>query len=44
MLCLVLAQGSLEGADKYQGPVTEAKTWVWEKFREAMKKDFLLVR
>ncbi len=44
-----LAQGSSEAADRYQearraaaSVVAEAKTWVWEEFREAMEKDFQL--
>jgi len=44
-----LAQGSPETADGYReagravaSAVTEAKTWVWEEFGEAMEKDFRL--
>ena len=46
-----LAQGSPEAADGYRqarqaraaaSAVTEAKTWVWEEFGEAIEKDFWL--
>ncbi len=44
-----LYQGSSETADRYweargaaASAVAEAKTWVWEEFREAMEKDFWL--